>query len=310
MKALRLHGRGGPEQLFFEDAPMPTPSAGEARVRVCAAGITPAELTWDETHRAADGRERLPSIPGHDVSGFVEALGPDASGVKIGQEVFGLIDFPRDGSAAEYVNVPAADLAPKPEMLNHIYAAAVPLSALTAWQALFDHAHLSAGNRILIHGAAGGVGAFAVQLANLHRAEVIATCSAQHARFVRKLGADKVIDYQTSRFEEIARNVDIVLDPIGGETRERSWQTLREGGTLVTLPGPIPETPPRRQDVKGVFFVVGPNRTQLIRITDLIDQGMFRPFVETTYLLSEGRRAFERALAGHLSGKIVLQVME
>ncbi len=227
MKALRLHARGGPEQLIYEDAPLPEPQVGEVRVRVFAAGITPAELTWDETYLTSDGRNRLPSIPAHDVSGIVESLGAGASGLTTGDAVYGLIDFPFNGSAAEYVIVAASALAPKPKSLDHNHAAAVPLSALTAWQALFDHGHLTAGQRVLIHGAAGGVGNYAVQLAKWKGAQVIATCSAQHREFVKKLGADTVLDYMTTAFEQGVSDVDVVLDTIGGETRQRSWSVLR-----------------------------------------------------------------------------------
>ncbi|HEX8912640.1 MAG TPA: NADP-dependent oxidoreductase, partial [Humisphaera sp.] len=247
--------------------------------------------------------------PGHDVSGVVTALGPGARGLAVGDEVFGLVDFPRDGSAAEYVAVPADALAAKPRTLDHVRAAAVPLSALTAWQALFDHARLAAGGRVLIHAAAGGVGAYAVQLARWRGVDVVATASARHAAFVAGLGARRVIDYATTRFEDVARDVDAVIDPVGGETRERSWQTLRPGGVLVGLSGPIRQDPARRQDVTGTFFVVRPDRRTLAEIAGLIDAGAVRPSVEATYPLAEGRRAFERAAAGHLSGKIVLTVV-
>ena len=224
MKAVRLHSRGGPEQLVYEDAPLPDPAAGEVRVRVFAAGITPTELTWDATYQTPDGRDRLPSIPGHDVSGVVEALGRGVTGVSPGDAVYGLIDFPRDGSAAEFVAVPAAHLAPKPGTLDHVRAAAVPLSALTAWQALFDHAGLAAGQKVLIHGAAGGVGSFAVQLARWRGAQVSGTTSADDADFLRALGVETVIDYRAARFEDLLRDVDVVLDTVGGETLERSWR--------------------------------------------------------------------------------------
>ena len=310
MKALRLHARGGPEQVVYEDAPTPVPGPGQMRVRVHAVGLTPTELTWDETYRHADGSPRLPTIPGHDVSGVVDALGPGTSGVAVGDAVYGLIDFPRDGSAAEYVVAPADELAPTPQTLDHATAAAVPLSALTAWQALFDHAKLAKGQRVLIHGAAGGVGAYAVQLAHWRGVEVIATASAGHAEFVRALGADRVIDYRATAFELAVHDVDAVLDPFGGDTRERSWQTLRPGGTLVGLNAPIATDPSRRPDVRGLFFIVRPSRAQLVELAGLVDSGKVRPFVEATYPLAEGRQAFERAVAGHLSGKVVLRVDE
>src|SRR4051812_41126745 len=202
MWAIRTHGRGGPEQLFYEEAPVPEPGEGDVLVRVCATGITPAELTWDETYRNADGSPRIPGIPGHEVSGTVEALGPGVADLRIGEDVYGLTDFPRDGAAAEYIAIRAANLAPKPQTIDYVQAAAVPLSALTAWQALFDKGRLTAGQRVLIHGGAGGVGTYAVQLAHWRGAHVIATSSAANAGFLRELGADKVIDYTTTRFED------------------------------------------------------------------------------------------------------------
>jgi NADPH:quinone reductase-like Zn-dependent oxidoreductase len=237
-------------------------------------------------------------------------LGAGASGVEVGEAVYGLIDFPHDGSAAEYAIALAADLAPKPRTLDHVRAAAVPLSALTAWQALFDHARLVPGGRVLIHGAAGGVGAYAVQLARARGIEVVATASRRHRRFVEDLGAATVVDYESTRFEDVARDVDAVLDTVGGDTRDRSWQTLRPGGALVTLTGPLPPGAPPRGDVRGIFFVVHPSRSQLVQISELIDAGAVRPFVNGAFPLSQGRTAFERANSGHLAGKIVLRVVD
>ena len=308
MKAVRLHSRGGPEQLVYEDAPLPDPAAGEVRVRVFAAGITPTELTWNATYQTPDGRDRLPSIPGHDVSGVVEALGRGVTGVSPGDAVYGLIGFPRDGSAAEFVAVPAAHLAPKPGTLDHVRAAAVPLSALTAWQALFDHAGLAAGQKVLIHGAAGGVGSFAVQLARWRGAQVSGTTSADDADFLRALGVETVIDYRAARFEDLLRVVDVVLDTVGGETLERSWRVLRPGGTLVsTAARPSPEQA-RIADARGVFFIVEPSRPQLVELARLIDEGRVRPVLEAVFPLAQARAAFERGLSGHHRGKIVLQV--
>jgi NADPH:quinone reductase-like Zn-dependent oxidoreductase len=308
VKVIRIHARGGPEQLVYEDAPLPEPGPGEVRVRVGAAGITPTELTWDETYRWADGSPRLPSIPGHDVAGTVDALGPGVADWNVGDAVYGLVDFPRHGSAAEYVTVPAADLAAQPASLDPVGAAAVPLSALTAWQALFDHGRLRSGDRVLIHGGAGGVGAYAVQLARRAGAEVLATASARHAPFVRGLGADTVIDYAATPFESVAHGVAIVLDTRGGDTRARSWRTLRPSGTLVAITAPVAAGEAGRPDVRGVFFIVRPSRPELTELTSLIDGGKLRPSVEAVYPLSEGRAAFERAVAGHLSGKVVLSV--
>lgn len=215
---------------------------GDALLRVHATAITPAELTWAETYSNCDGSEGLPTIPGHEVSGVVESVADGVSKLLIGDEVYALTSFCRDGSAAEYVAVRAADLAPKPRTLSHVQAAAVPLSALTVWQAFFDHAHLASDQRVLIHGAAGGVGTFAVQIAHWCGAYVIGTASAKNRDFLLRLGADEVIDYHQVRFEQAVCDVDVVLDTIGGETRERSWQVLKPTGILVSLPGPITES--------------------------------------------------------------------
>jgi NADPH:quinone reductase-like Zn-dependent oxidoreductase len=216
---------------------MPEPGIGDALIRVHATGITPTELTWLETYQNCDGSERLPTIPGHEVSGIVESVATDVSDVSIGDEVYALTSFCRNGSAAEFVAVHAADLAPKPKTISHTQAAAFPLSALTVWQAFFDHAHLARDQRVLIHGAAGGVGTFAVQIARWSGAYVIGTASAENREFVIGLGANEVIDYRQVPFEQTVRDVDVILDTVGGETRERSWQVLKPDGILVSLPG-------------------------------------------------------------------------
>jgi NADPH:quinone reductase-like Zn-dependent oxidoreductase len=311
MKAVRLHREGGPEQLVYEDAPKPQPGAGDALIRVHATGITPSELTWAETYRNCDGSDRLPAIPGHEVSGVVESVALGVTDVSIGDEVYALTSFCRDGAAAEYVAVLAADLAPKPKTLDFVQAAAVPLSALTVWQAFFDHARLAPGQRVLIHGAAGGVGTFAVQTARWHGAYVIATASAENRDFLLDLGANEVIDYQHARFEAAVRDVDLVLDTIGGSTRERSWQVLKPGGILVSLPEPIPKDEAAAHGQggrRGVFFIVRPDREQLGRLATLIDSGAIRPVIAQAVPLAEAREAFERGVAGHTRGKLVLAV--
>src|SRR6266550_392074 len=238
VKAVRTHGRGGPEQIFFEDAPLPEVRRGDVLVQVRATGITPTELTWDETYQNADGAPRIPSIPGHEVSGMVERMAADVTDFRIGDEVYGLADFPRDGAAAEFAAVRAINVALKPRGIPHVQAAALPLSALTAWQALFDHAHLAAGQSVLIHGAAGGVGVFAVQLARWAGAHVIATASARNRDFLCELGANEIIDYTTTRFEEVVQGVDFVFDTVGGDTLQRSWQVVKPGGVLLSVVSP------------------------------------------------------------------------
>jgi NADPH:quinone reductase-like Zn-dependent oxidoreductase len=296
--------------LVYEEAPVTLLEPGDALVRVHATGITPTELSWSATYTTRDGVDRLPVVPGHDVSEVVEAVCPGVTAVKIGDEVYGLTDFWRDGAAAEFVAVRAADLAPKPSSLDHLQSAAVPLSALTAWQGLFDQAGLQSGQRLLIHGAAGGVGTYAVQFAKWRGAQVLATASASQSAFLRDLGVDDLIDYTEKRFEDEVREVDVVLDTIGGETLEQSWSVLRPGGVLVTLVGNITEDRPKGHGVRGIFFIVTPNRAQLIEIARLIDQGQVHPVIQAILPLNQTREAFEQGLKGHNRGKIVLRVAE
>jgi len=308
MKAVRMHTRAGPDALVYEDAPVPKIAEGEALVKVHAAAITPTEFTWNSTFTTSDGKDRLPIIPAFEVSGTVQDVAADASGLSVGDEVYGLLDFWRDGSAAEYVAARAADLAPKPRSVNYVHAAAVPLSGLTAWQALFDHANLSPDQRVLIHGAAGGVGTWAVQFARWRGAHIIGTSSRNKHDFLIELGADEVLDYSTVRFEEKVRDVDIVIDTVGGDTLERSWAVLRKGGALVTVAGDAPEDKAKKYGVRGVSFLVQPSRVQLNQISQLIDSGKVRPIVEAIYPLAQAREAYERGLLGHNRGKLVLQV--
>ena len=310
MKAVRSRTRGGPETLRYEDAPEPRLGEGDALVRVHAAAITPTELTWNSTWTDAHGKDRRPIVPSFEVSGKVERVAPDVRDLAEGDTVYGLLNFWRDGAAAEYAAVRAADLAPKPRSLDHVQAAAVPLSGLTAWQALFDHARLSRGDRVLIHGAAGGVGSFAVQFAHWRGAEVIATASKRHDEFLTGLGADKVLDYSSVRFEEAVGDMDAVLDTVGGDTLERSWGVLREHGILVTIAGDAPEDKAAKYGVRAASILVQPNRDQLIQIGQLIDAGTIRPIVAAVFPLSDAREAFARGLAGHNRGKLVLRVVD
>jgi NADPH:quinone reductase-like Zn-dependent oxidoreductase len=307
MKAIRIHQRGGTEGLVYEDAPIPALGPGDGLVRVHAAGVSPAEFTW-RIWETPDGGSRLPLIPSHEVSGVVVAVAPDVRDVAVGDAVYALTDFFRDGAAAEYVAVRAADLAPKPRSLDHARAAAVPLSGLTAWQALFDQAGLSAGQRALIHGAAGGVGSFAVQLARWRGAHVIGTASSPRLAFLRELGADETVDHRATRFEAVARDVDVVLDTVGGETTERSWSVLRPGGVLVTIVRPPSPAWAAGRAARGRFFIVEPNRAHLNELSRLIDAGVIRPVVEAVLPLARAREAYERGARDHPRGKLVLAV--
>ena len=309
MRAIRLHRRGGPDELVLEDAPVPEIAAGDVLVRVSATGITPTELRWDETYQHADGTPRIPSIPGHEVSGVVERVARGIDDLRPGDAVYGLADFPRDGAAAEFVAVRAVNLARKPRSIGHTEAASLPLSALTAWQALFVHGQLVAGQSVLIHAGAGGVGSLAVQLARWRGLRVFATASARDVAFVQSLGADVVIDYRAERFEDKAREVDMVFDTVGGETQERSLGVLRKGGVLVSVVSRIPPGVAEQHGVRGVYFIVEGNRAQLDQIATLVDEGTLKPIIAEVFPLARARDAFEFGAASHSPGKIVLGVV-
>ncbi len=308
MKAIRAQAQGGPEQLSYQEAPQPQPGEGEVLVRVYATSITPMELTWSETWSTKAGVKRAYPIPGHEFSGVVTARGSGVTDIQVGEAVYGLTDFSRDGAEAEFTLALPAELAPKPTSLAHVQAAAVPLSGLTAWQALFEHAHLAAGQRVLIHGASGGVGTFAVQFAHWARAQVIGTTSTRNRDFVHQLGADETIDYTTTRFEDVVHDVDVVLDAVGGDVLERSWDVLKPGGMLVSIVKPPAQDQAAARGVRARFFIVQPNRSHLMQISSLIEAGHVRPIIETVLPLTLAREAFEHGLQGHTRGKIVLQV--
>jgi NADPH:quinone reductase-like Zn-dependent oxidoreductase len=306
MMALRAHTRGGPEQLVYERAPMPDPRTGEVVVAVHAAGITFAELTWDPTW-TRDGRDRTPIVPSHEVSGAIAEIGPGVMGLRGGDEVYGLIRFDRDGAAAQYVSVPAADLVRKPTTVPHTQTAALPLAGLTAWQALVDHAAVRPGERVLVHGGAGGVGSFTVQLAKHLGAVVTATARPADADFVRELGAERVLDFE--RFDADDEEYDVVVDTASSASPDRSFPVLRRGGRLITLQAPASEDEAQRHGVKATFFIVSPNADELSELASLVDKGKLRITVAETFPLAEGRAAYERgAEHGRPPGKTVLVV--
>ncbi len=308
MKAMRLHAYGGPEVLVFEEAPRPQAGAGEVVVRVHAAGVNPLDWKVRAGHVKAWLQHKLPLIPGWDVSGVVEAVAPGETAVKVGDAVYGMLDFERDGAYAEYVAARALILALKPNSIDFTQGAAVPLASLTAWQSLFEVARLQSGQTVLIHGGAGGVGHFAVQFAKWKGARVIATASAANESFLRELGADEVIDYRSTKFEKAVQDVDVVLDTIGGDTQLRSWQVLRRGGILVATLGISSLEAARDRGVRGEGVLVHPDATQLSQIAVLIDEGMVKPAVAKVLPLAEASRAHELSQTGHVRGKIVLQV--
>src|SRR6266567_2436567 len=311
MKAVRIYGRGGPDHLIYEDAPQRHPGAGEVLVRVYATGVIANELKWDVTYQTKAGSPRGLPIPGRDLSGVVEEAGPGVTTLVKGAEVYAMLDYGCDGAEAEFTIALPNELAPKPRTLDHVQAAAVPLTALTAWQALFDHARLAAGQTVLIHGAAGGVGVFAVQLARWTGAQVIATASAHNRDFLRELGANEVIDYTTTRFEEVVQSVDLVFDTVGGDTLAHSWQVVKPGGMLVSVVSPPPSADAiKGHDVRFAWFVVQPDREQLVQIGALIDAGRVRPVIDTVFPLAQARQAYEQGAKGHTRGKIVLRVVD
>lgn len=311
MKAIRIHGRGGPDHLVYEDAPQPQPGSGEVLVRVYATGVIANELKWDETYETPAGNKLVLPIPGRDLSGVVEEVGTGVTTLSKGSRVYAMLGYGRDGAEADYAIALPGELAPKPRTLDHVQAAAVPLTALTAWQALFEHAGLVAGQTVLIHGAAGGVGVFAVQLARWAGAQVIATASARNRDFLRELGANEIIDYTTTRFEEVVHGVDLVFDTVGGDTLQRSWQVVKPGGVLVSIVSPRPSfAEAKAHDLRPVWFVVEPNGKQLVQIGELIDAGLIRPIIDTVLPLSQARQAYEQGAKGHTRGKIVLRVVK
>jgi len=287
-----------PASLTSQSVSVPDPGPGELLVEVRATAITADELTWPES---------WPAIPCHDLSGVVAATGPGADGWRAGDEVYGLVGFDRPGAAAEYVTAPAADLAPKPVSVDHLAAAAIPLGALTAWQALHEHAKLAPGQHVLVHGGAGGVGAYATQLAAQFGARVTATASARDLDFVTGLGAHDVLDY-SGRFEDHVRDVDVVIDPVGGTTTARSWPVLRSGGILVDIAEEADPAKGGRDDVRSVFFVVGPDGGQLRELASLVDKGQLRPVMSTIFELSALAEAFGAQRGSRPPGKVIINV--
>jgi NADPH:quinone reductase-like Zn-dependent oxidoreductase len=293
--------------ILEADAARPKPGPGEILVRVHAAGVTPTELDWYPTTHQKSGEPRLDAIPGHEFSGVIAGFGENASGFAIGQEVYGMNDWFEEGATAEYCVTRPSSVAPKPGSLTHEEAASVPIGALTAWQGLFDRAKLEGGERLLVHGGSGSVGIFVVQLARLHGAHVIATASSQNLSFVKALGADEVIDYRTTRFEEVVGAIDVVFDTVGGETRERSRAVLKTGGRLISIAaGGDVNTDPV---VRNEFFIVEPNQAQLVETARLLDAGSLKAFVNAAVPMADAAAAYARTvkpLRGF--GKVVITV--
>jgi NADPH:quinone reductase-like Zn-dependent oxidoreductase len=308
MKAIRIHAYGGIENLHYDEVPCPEPKPGEVLIQVYAAGINPIDWKIREGYLKQAFDYPLPVIVGTDIAGVVASVGDGVTTLQLGQEIYGVVDMTLSGAYAEYALGYADAIAPKPKTLDYIHAASVPIVAMTAWQALFDGANLQSGQTVLIHGAAGGVGSYAVQLAKWKGAQVIATASTANIEYVQNLGADQVIDYVIQPFEQQVNDVDVVLDLVGGETQVRSWQVVRSGGALVSTLG-VPQSG-IPQNIKAIPIFVNPRvNPQLQQIAQLIDDGHIKVMVEQTFDLSEAARAQEVSQHGHPRGKLVLQVI-
>lgn len=304
MRAVVVHEFGSPDVLRIEMLPRPVPAPDELLVRVHAAGVNPV----DALVRSGDWGLSVPLVPGFDLSGVVAAVGSGVAEFRIGDEVFAMLDLRRPGSYAEYAVVKVEEAARKPYETSHAEAASLPLVALTGWQALFDRADLQAGQTVLIHAGAGGVGSIAIQLAKWKGATVIATASAHNHDFLRELGADVVIDYRTQRFEDVVRDLDVILDPIGGETQNRSLGVLRDGGILVSLVGLTAAARTPERNVRAVSMLVRPDPVQLRRIAELVEDGSVRPIVSHLLTLEGAPEAHIQSETGRTRGKIVLDV--
>jgi NADPH:quinone reductase-like Zn-dependent oxidoreductase len=307
MKAMQVNKADQGPVLIPVELQKPEAGLGEILVHVHAAAVTPTELLWYPTTHTKSGTARTRAVPGHEFSGAITEIGKDVQDFEVGDEVYGMNDWFADGATAEFCITLPQNIARKPATLSHEAAASVPIGALTSWQGLIGRARLERGERVLIHGGAGAVGLYAVQLAHIRGAHVTTTVSTQDIDFVKRLGADEAIDYKTSRFEKEVRDVDVVFDTVGGDTLERSWDVLKPGGRMITIAADSEGTADRR--VKNAFFIVEPNQKQLVEIAQQLDAGHLRAFVKTTVPLNEASAAYSGAVtykSGY--GKIVIAV--
>jgi NADPH:quinone reductase-like Zn-dependent oxidoreductase len=307
MKAMQVNTPDQRPVLILVELQKPEAGLGEIVVHVHAAGVTPTELLWYTTTHTKSGTARMRTVPGHEFSGVITAIGKDVQDFEVGDEVYGMNDWFADGATAEFCITLPQNIARKPRTLSHEAAASVPIGALTSWQGLIDRAKLEPGERVLVHGGAGAVGLYAVQLAHICGARVITTVSAQDIDFVKRLGADEAIDYKASRFEKQVRDVDVVFDAVGGDTLERSWSVLKPGGRMITIAADSEGTADQR--VEDAFFRVAPNEKQLVKSAKQLDAGRLRAFVKTTVPLNEASAAYSGAVRDKSGyGKIVIAV--
>lgn len=308
MKAVRIHAYGGIDVLTYEDAPRPKPGDGEVLIRVFATTVNPFDCAVRAGYMSAYFSYTFPLILGTDASGIIEEVGPGVTTFKRGESVYARGGVTRDGTCAEYAVIPASDVAAKPRSLDNVHAAAIPHVTLTAWQALIELANLTNGQTVLIHGAAGGVGHVAVQIAKWRGAKVIGTASG-NLDFLRQLDVDQAVDYATTPFENAVGQVDVVLDTIGGDTQQRSWKVLKPGGMLVsTVQAPSQETATAHGVRQAMVFSSPPIGKVLTEVAALVDSGQIKPHVSAVLPLEEIARAHEMIEGRHIRGKIVLQV--
>ena len=308
MKAVVAHEYGPPEVLKFENVPRPRPSEDEALVKVIASAVNPADPLTLSGKYAREFGTHLPLIPGYDIAGIVEQIGSNVTKLKVGDAVYGYPTF--GGGWAEYVTVKEWEVAAKPKSLSFSEAAAVPMGALTAWQALVKTANVHAGQTVLIHGGSGGVGIFAVQIAKLRGARVIATASTANQDLLQTLGVDQPIDYTTTKFEETAPDVDAVLDPVGKDTLARSYGIVKKGGIIMTLVSRLDKAELEKRGIRGAGISVHPDAQDLADIAQLIDAGKIKPIVTKVLTLSDAAAAQKQAATHHTRGKVVLQIAE
>jgi NADPH:quinone reductase-like Zn-dependent oxidoreductase len=308
MKAVVFHEYGGPEVLKLDEIARPEPKENEILVRVIAAGVNPVDGMIRSGMFARDKKPTSPIIPGGDIAGIVETTGSGVTKFKPRDPVYAYMSLKRGGGYAEYAIATTQEAASKPQSASYVEAAAVPIVALTAWQALIDEAKLSAGQSVLIHGGSGGVGTFAIQIAKARGAKVFATASTPNQDLLKQLGADVAIDYTKQKFEDIAKDVDVVLDSVGKDTLARSYGVVKKGGFIATLVSRVDQAELDKHGIRGASISVEPNADELAEIGKLIDEKKIKVIVSQTFPLAEAAKAQAQADTHHTRGKIVLQV--
>jgi len=310
MKAVVVNEYGGPEVLKYQDAPRPEPKNGEILVRVMAASVNPVDTYVRQGMFAKRGIDNRPLIIGYDIAGVVDKAGPDAKKFKAGDQVYSYLSVMRGGGYAEFAVAKESETALKPKNINFVEAAAVPLAATTAWQALVDTAKIDKGQTVLIHGGSGGVGSFAIQIAKARGAKVIATASTAHQQLLKQLGVDRAIDYTTTKFEDVVKDVDVVLNCVRADSLSRSYGVVKKGGIIVSITDEPDQTECARHGIRGTHLGAHPDSKVLEELTQLTEAGKVKPIVSQTFPLAEASKAHQQVETHHTLGKIVLKVAE